>query len=44
MAWEVRWLEVGLMEGGGDMRLNVGIAYCGLVRIIDFFIPGFILL
>jgi hypothetical protein len=28
--------------GGGDMRLRDGIMYCGLVRIMDFFLSGFV--
>jgi hypothetical protein len=24
------------VDGGGDMHLSFGIAYCGLVRITDF--------
>lgn len=49
----IYWLELsygvgitmvgGGVDGRGDMRLNVGIAYCGLVRIMNIF-PGFVIL
>jgi hypothetical protein len=40
MACEVGWLGVGLTVEE-DMRLRDGIVYCGLVRMMDFFLVLF---
>ena len=34
----------GGVDGGGGMGLCGGIVYCGLVRIMDFFLSGFVIL